>query len=811
MLVLSQPAHSDSYIADRARLRDRRRSPTLPLGSRMSVQAPANLVHLLGRLRLASPAQIAAVGRRAVRLAGDLPDFESVWVDALAQRRMLTPWQAAEINAGRGEGLLHGPYRIQHRLDGPHYAQCFAAMHVESRREVRLYVARAVQRPLIDVLAQLQDLHQQSASLPDHGGVIEDYGTTAGVVWAAYPASAGQSIRDWMTENGRLPPLAVLQIARAMAVRLSELETHSLVHGDLSAAGLLIEPSGNVRLTASGLRSVLRPQEGYSFCDLPPEAYDYLAPERIAAGTPPSRAGDLYACACLWWHLLAGRPPFPGGNAIAKLKAAHAARVVDVRPYSPTVSSALAGAIESCLQRDPNHRPRSFAEVAERLGPPTSAGQALVASLVRGGGGAWQGMRRPTRRKRAVGRRSLLAASVGALAVLAVIAAPLAVRWHDKSEPNSLTAKPTTPEPRAAAMLVAPTERESERTSATSRVDPQVKAAAAIVPTAKPSVEPTVEPIVEDLVLPAGEILRVEHLDLVPHVRVRGRGGNRPQLSVPRRGLVIAYEDVSFEGVDFIWDRREREPAESSEHSRAMLDLRSQTATFRGCSFSSRVDDAPAAIRFAGASEALPGLGGELVLTDCVFDGLSTVVDHRASGAISVELNNCLCVAAGPILRLSRPPQPGDPVHLLLERVTTRGDTAVLHCRYGLLAGDTGAITITANGSALAGGGRAGLVILSGKTRPEPLVKALTWSGQGSIVTPQTPLLIWHLEASRMSELPDDDLPVAGLVRGALEFAGRPDGPPDASRVVRWQVPLRSPDPPGADPSKLFSPRSSSR
>ena len=49
-------------------------------------------------------------------MAGDLPRFESVWIDALRQARLLTQFQAAEISAGHGEtlrvGALHFvPYR----------------------------------------------------------------------------------------------------------------------------------------------------------------------------------------------------------------------------------------------------------------------------------------------------------------------------------------------------------------------------------------------------------------------------------------------------------------------------------------------------------------------------------------------------------------------------------------------------------------------------------------------------------------------------------------------------------------------------
>ena len=68
--------------------------------------------------------------------------------------------------------------------------------------------------------------------------------------------------------------------------------------------------------------------EGYAHAELVPETYDYLAPERISAGTPANLQADLYACGCLWWQLLTGRAPLAGGDSLAKIKAAHAARIV---------------------------------------------------------------------------------------------------------------------------------------------------------------------------------------------------------------------------------------------------------------------------------------------------------------------------------------------------------------------------------------------------------------------------------------------------------------------------------------------------
>jgi serine/threonine protein kinase len=136
-------------------------------------------------------------------------------------------------------------------------------------------------------------------------------------------------------------------------------------------------------LSAPGLRGIVRPQEGIGFAELRPEAYDYLAPERVASGSPPDVVGDLYACGALCWHLLAGRPPIAGGNARAKLHAIQAARVIDVRSIAQGVSGVLAEAIAQCLASDRSKRPTSFAQLAEMLGPPTDAGRELLASLQR--------------------------------------------------------------------------------------------------------------------------------------------------------------------------------------------------------------------------------------------------------------------------------------------------------------------------------------------------------------------------------------------------------------------------------------------
>ena len=440
-----------------------------------------------------------------------------------------------------------------------------------------------------------------------------------------------------------------------------------------------------------------------------------------------------------------------------------------MRQLAPTVPDALATTIAACLARDVAARPSSFARLIDMLGPATKAGAAQVARTLRHPVPAWQGVRRTRRRQTRhspVGQWAA-GAAVGAL-LLGIAVSPMLVRRRTDALPviaNTERKELAT----ASADVVADRQPRQpiEPNQTPARVDLAVKPAVAVAPVEQP------EPVLDDLVLPAGEMLRVEQLDLKPHVHVRGPAGRRPLVSLSRRGLLVGCEDVCFEGIDFVWEHGPSGTA-SDERFDTMINSRAQTVTFRRCSFTVAGDAVPVAIRFIGSADRLPGLGGEVALFDCVFDGLAAVVDHRGAGSLSVQMDNALCVAAGPIARLSRWPAVGESFSLVLDHVTTRGDTAVVECRHGRPAAACGTITITANESVLAANGRGGLVILTGSQPPDQCVPALSWNGQGSIVTPKTAMAVWRAPGAVRKRWPKRSCKSPGWCAANWSLPARP-------------------------------------
>jgi hypothetical protein len=330
--------------------------------------------------------------------------------------------------------------------------------------------------------------------------------------------------------------------------------------------------------------------------------------------------------------------------------------------------------------------------------------------------------------------------------------------------------------------------------------------------------EPGSERQADDLVLPSGSPLVIESLDVRPGQCVRGEVGSRPSVEVPYRGLVVPCDGVRFENIDFVWDHRGAPPP-STDAQPAIVHVLASRAEFRGCSFQSREaanqpgetpGPLPAAIRWTypgeGSRADLALLNGRLRLSDCLLVRVSAGVSCETLGAPAVEMANVLYAGAGPLVRLDHCPEPDEPVLVGLSSVTLRGAGPLLECRYERIADQPGPISIRTGGCALATRADAPLLSFVGPIPPERILNRVRWSGEGSLVLVDAIVAAWRKPDGGIRVLDDSLAMIAGVVRSRVVFAGPAETSPQASRVVNWQVPLRSSDPPGIDPTTIARP-----
>jgi len=749
---------------------------------------PEDLVLLLENLRLATSDQVAAVERRARRLARGLPLFASVWVDALVKVRLLTPFQAKEINAHRGESLRVGPFVLLGKLPGLGFAEVYEGRHIETGEIRRLAVFSPPSADeATEVANRLEGLVAASGSLP--GGVIapvEAFGRDATRFWVACQAMRGCTAADWMTHHGRFPAETVLEIARMMMPGLAALEKAGLCHGDLRAATLMLADDGTAktfgpRLPFPGLRAAVRPREGYAHADLGPEAYDGLSPERVRDGAPPSTASDVYACGCLWWHMLTGRDPLPGGDGLTQLQAAERGAIADPRPLAPDAPQELLTVIRACTQRSPEKRPRGMAELAAMLGPATGRGLAsLRRTLPRGI------VRTPRSRGTARGwpmaRRRI--AWLAGIAVCVAAAAFSAIRYEipEKNGTATTTNRTATVRERPESPA-APEAKAAPSRSRLGLSQPQ-----------RPSTRAA--PSRSRLGFPQ---------PLVAGQRVRAPDGARLTLNVPRQGLSVDVPGVIFENIDFVWDDASGAGNAEGNTPPPMLLLRAPSVDLRGCTFRS-ADPSVDAIRWIHpadvdtAAMSLPS--GQVTLDRCVFRGVRAVVDGRTRGAVAFRFSNVLHLGAGPLVRLGRVPAADEPVILSLGRTTLRGSGPLVECSRATSAA-VGKISIETNACVFSPREDRPLLAFLGKLPPDAMLGRITWTGQGSLAVPGCLIVGCVDAAGRARALPEIAVSIEGVVRSAVEFAGAAEGEAAASQAVRWLAPLQSDEPPGIDASTL--------
>ena len=302
----------------------------------------------------------------------------------------MTPFQAGEINAGRGEQLLVGPYVLRRRMQRAGYAESFLAAKIGGEEEtkkkpqtvVQLVVVRGVNPSQgMDAAAALHTMAAQYVGAARKGIVaLRGAGFSDSVLWGAYDRPAGVAADQWMSCHGRFSPDTALEIARQMAAALAALERDGILHGDIAASALWLSETGEMQLTRCGMRGAIGLTGNFADGLHKGEMVDSMAPELVCGeGAPATVASEIYSCGLLWWHLLAGRTPLAWGNLESKLQAVREAKIPDIRKIAPDVAGTLAAAIERCTQRDPAERPQSFAELEQMIGSPTGAGRRLVA------------------------------------------------------------------------------------------------------------------------------------------------------------------------------------------------------------------------------------------------------------------------------------------------------------------------------------------------------------------------------------------------------------------------------------------------
>lgn len=241
---------------------------------------------------------------------------------------------------------------------------------------------------------------------------IHEVGSHDGQHFFTMEYVAGPSLAA-VVKNGPLPFDVAARYVKTVALGVDHLHSQGVVHRDLKPSNVLLDENDEPSVTDFGLAKTLQGGSDNTSVGAIVGTPSYMAPEQASASrsTEVGPRSDVYSLGAILYELITGRPPFHEQNPLDTL-----VQVLEGEPprpgrLRPNLPRGLELICLKCLEKNPDDRYATAAELAADLERFLKKEQLEVKNV-----GVWHRFRRWSRREPA------LVSRIGTMAlVLAII------------------------------------------------------------------------------------------------------------------------------------------------------------------------------------------------------------------------------------------------------------------------------------------------------------------------------------------------------------------------------------------------------
>jgi eukaryotic-like serine/threonine-protein kinase len=264
-----------------------------------------------------------------------------------------------------------GAYRLARRLGSGGMGEVFLAWDDRLERPV------AVKRMRLDrdrggARRERFRREARTAAKLNHPNVVQIFdlveaGEETGD-WIVMEYVQGRSLADLLKETSGLPLEAAVDLARQVAAGLAAAHALGLVHRDLKGENVMVTPAGQAKILDFGLAHSLASGKGERLTGpgVVVGTWRAMSPEQ-AEGGPADARSDLFSLGVLLYEMLAGRSPFLGETPFETVHNVTETPPEPLDRIRTDLPAGLVALVGSLLEKDPERRPASAAQVVEEL------------------------------------------------------------------------------------------------------------------------------------------------------------------------------------------------------------------------------------------------------------------------------------------------------------------------------------------------------------------------------------------------------------------------------------------------------------
>lgn len=178
---------------------------------------------------------------------------------------------------------------------------------------------------------------------------------------------AGRSLSQVLQEPEKVKLNDFIRIFLDMTSALQTAHEHSIVHGDIKPANILITPAGTAMLVDFGLVKDLKDYEKEKIKGLAFGTPLYMSPEQARGEYATDFRSDIYSLGATMYHVLSGRPPFLGLTSIEVIRKHVYDAPTPLINLVPEAPVKLAEVIMKTLEKDPSDRFQSADALRQEL------------------------------------------------------------------------------------------------------------------------------------------------------------------------------------------------------------------------------------------------------------------------------------------------------------------------------------------------------------------------------------------------------------------------------------------------------------